>query len=63
MDNPQQGRQIPHLILSSTTNPLPLRDYLKKKLPKMEQIVDKNTHINLENIRHEFLHCQELNKH
>lgn len=61
------------LILSSTTNPQPLKEFLQKKLEgkvsisegeakkhliKFEQIVDKNVHVNLQNIKHEFLHCQ-----
>lgn len=29
----------------------------------MTEIVDKNTHINLQNIKHEFVQCGSLDKH
>lgn len=53
------------LIMSSTTNPEALTSYITKKVPQkaMEKIVDKKTHLNLENIKHEFIHCDELDKH
>ena len=51
--------------MSSTTNPEALTSYITKKVPQkaMEKIVDKKTHLNLQNIKHEFIHCDELDKH
>jgi superfamily II DNA/RNA helicase len=45
------------IILSGTTNSQELQGYLKGKLGDLVEIVDKNTHFNLQNIRHEFIHC------
>lgn len=51
--HPKLSKQNPpFLTLVSTTNPPALTSYLKKKVPKIEQIIDKNTHINLQNIKH-----------
>lgn len=51
------------MILSGTTCSKELRGYLKSKLGELIEIVDKNTHFNLQNIRHEFIHCGSLDKH
>lgn len=53
----------PRVIFSSTTNPVPLREYLKKKVPGVVEVYDKNAHFNLHNIKHEFLHCKSYDKH
>ena len=38
-------------------------EMLKKEFKEYTEITDKNTHMNLENIKHQFLQCQELDKH
>jgi superfamily II DNA/RNA helicase len=53
----------PKILFSGTTSPPDLKQLLKKELKDYTEIIDKNTHMNLENIKHEFLQCQELDKH
>lgn len=53
----------PVFTFASTTNPPALTEYLRKKMPKVDQTIDKNTHVNLQNIKHEFLHCNSYDKH
>ena len=51
------------IIFSSTTNPQSLSQYLHKAFPSLTQVVDKKVHINLENIKHEFMQSQSYDKH
>lgn len=51
------------VILSGTTRSHELLKYITDNVGEVTDLVDKNTHINLQNIKHEFLQCQTLDKH
>jgi superfamily II DNA/RNA helicase len=40
-----------------------MQQYLDKECEGLSRLVDKDAHLNLHNIRHEFLHCPDLDKH
>jgi len=47
-----QLNNTPKIVFSGTTNPKDLRELLKKELKDYTELVDKKTHMNLENIKH-----------
>lgn len=53
----------PRIVLSGTTNPPELKKMLVSHFKEYTEVVDNKAHMNLENIKHEFVQCQELDKH
>ena len=55
--NMQENDKNVNIIFSGTTHPLELKQFLESKFKNMAVLIDKNTHLNLQNIKHEFIQC------